>query len=73
MDSLQESFQLVLPSFERREIPMDNSMCMEDYDGKGYDQAKQVLFSDLSHSFTMFLQAMTPKWSNISCISHGIC
>ena len=55
MDSMQESFQLVLPSFERRGMPMHNSMFMRKYDGKGSDHAKKVLFSDLSHSFSMFL------------------
>ena len=50
---------------------MHNSICMEDYDGKGSDHAKQVLFSDLLHSFTMFLQAITPKGSEGSCGSQG--
>ena len=34
MDSLQESFQPVLPLLERKKILMHNSMCMKDYDGK---------------------------------------
>ena len=71
MDSLQESFQPVLPLLERKEMLMHNSMCMKDYDGKGSDHAKQVLFSDLSHSFTMFLQAMTPKGGERSCGSQS--
>ena len=71
MESMQESFQPFLPSFGRGGMPMHNSMCMRNYDGKESDHAKQVSFFDLSHSFTMFLQAMTPKGSDISCGSHG--
>ena len=68
---MQESFQPVLPSFERRGMPMHNSMCMRNNDGKGSDHAKKVLFSIFSHYFTIFLQVMTPKGSERSCGSHG--
>ena len=54
MDSFQESSQLDLPLNER-EMLMHISMCLKDYDGKGFDHAKQVVFSDLTHSLTMFL------------------
>lgn len=70
-NSMQESFQRFLLSFGRGKMPMHNSMCMRDYDGKESDHAKQVSFSDLSHSFSMFLQAMNPRGSEISCRSHG--
>ena len=55
MDYLQESSQPSLHLLERRKIFMHNSMCMKDYDGKGFDHDKQVVFSDLLHSFAMFL------------------
>ena len=55
IDSLQESSQRALPLLERGEMLMHNSMCMKDYDGKGSDHAKQVVFSDLLHSFAMIL------------------
>ena len=71
MDSMQESFQPFLPSFGRGGMPMHNSMCMRNYDGKGSDHENQVSFSNLSHSFIIFLQAMTAKGSEISCRSHG--
>ena len=53
-------------------MAMHNSMCMKDYDGKGIDHAKQVVFSDLLHSFSMFLQDMAPKGSERSCGSHSL-
>ena len=68
---MQESFQPSLPSFERGERSMHNSMCMRDIVGEEYDHVKQVSFSDFSHPFTMFMQAMTPRRSDVSCKSHG--
>ena len=50
---------------------MHNSMCMRNFDGKRSDHVEKTSFSDLSHSFTMFLQDMTPKGSERSCGSHG--
>lgn len=70
MDSFQESSQLALPLLERRGMLMHNSMCVKDYDGKGFDHDKKVVFSDLLNSFTMFLQDMNPKGSEISCGFH---
>ena len=50
---------------------MHKSMCMRDLVGKGYDPVKKVLFSDCTCYFTIFMQAMTPKRSNVPCKSHG--
>ena len=50
---------------------MHNSMCMRDIVGKGPVHVKQVLFSYYRCSFTIFMQAMTPKRRNVSCKSHG--
>ena len=71
MESLQESSQPPLPLLERKGMLMHNSMCVKDYDGKGFDHDKQVVFSDLLYSFAMFLEVMNPKGSKISCGSHG--
>ena len=70
-DSMQESFQSSLPSFERGERSMSNSMCMRGIVGKGSVHVKQVLFSDCTCYFTICMQVMTPKRSNVSCKSHG--
>ena len=70
MDSMQESFQPFLPSFERRGMPMHNSMCMRNFDGERSDHVEKDLSSDLSYYFTIFLQDMTPKGSERSCGSH---
>ena len=50
---------------------MHNSMCMRGIDGEEYDHVSQVLFSNYTYSFTMFMQAMAPRRSDISCKSHG--
>ena len=70
-DSMQELFQPSLPSLERGERSMHNSMCMRDIVGEGSDHVKKVSISDFSYSFTMFMQAMTPRRSDVSCKSHG--
>ena len=72
-NSMQESFQPSLPSFERGEMSMHNSMCMSNLDGKESVHVKQVYFSICTCSFTNCMQAMTPKRSNVSCKSHGNC
>ena len=64
-DSMQESFQPSLPSFERGERSMHNSMCMRNIVGKISHHVKQVSFSDCTCYFTIFMQAMTPKRSNV--------
>ena len=48
-----------------------NSMYRRNIDGEKFDHVMQASFSDLTHSFTMFLQAMTPERSAVSCKSHG--
>ena len=50
---------------------MHNSMCMRDIVGEESDHVKQVSFSDLTYSFTMFMHAMNPRGSDVSCKSHG--
>ena len=55
MESMQESFQPFLPSFEREEMSMHKSMCVTNLDGKGSDHVEKSLSSNLSYSFTMFL------------------
>ena len=72
MDSLQESSQLALPLLERRGMLIHISMCVKDYDGKGFDHDKKVVFSDLLHSFSMFLQDKTPKGSERSHEYHSL-
>ena len=51
---------------------MHNSMCLKDYDGRGFDHDKKVVFSDLLHSFAIFLQDNTPKGGERSCGSHSL-
>ena len=70
-DSMQESFQPFLPSLEKGEKFVHNSMYRRNIDGEKYDHVMQASFFDLTHSFTMFLLAMTPKRSFVSCKSHG--
>ena len=50
---------------------MHNSLYRRDLVGEKSNHVMQVSFSDLSYSFTMFMQAMTPKRSVVSCKSHG--
>ena len=50
---------------------MHNSMCMRGIFGEEFDHVKQVSFSHFSYPFTMFMQAMTPRRSDVSCKSHG--
>ena len=50
---------------------MHNSICRRDIVGEESDHVKQVSFSDLTYSLTMFMQAMTPMRSDVSCRSHG--
>ena len=50
---------------------MHNSMCMRNIVGEGYDRVKQDSFSDFPYYFTMFMQAMTPRRSDVSCKSRG--
>ena len=50
---------------------MHNYMYRRNIDGEESDHVMQASFSDLTHYFTMILQAMTPKRSVVSCKSHG--
>ena len=50
---------------------MHNSMYRRDLVGEKYDHVMQASFSDLTHSFTIFLQAMAPQRSVVSFKSHG--
>ena len=70
-DSMQELFQPFLPSLERGYNYMHNSICRRDIVGEKSDHVMQVSFSDLTYSFTIFMQAMTPRKSDVSCKSHG--
>ena len=69
---MQESFQPSLPTPKRRGMPMPNSMCVGDLNGKEYDLMEHVYFSDLTYSLTICMQAMAPTRSDITCRSHGI-
>ena len=70
-DSMKELFQPSLHSFERGERSMHHSICMRIIVGKESDHVKHVLFSDYTYYFTMFMQAMAPRTSDISCKSYG--
>ena len=70
-DSMQESFQLFLPSFEKGGKFVNNSMYRRNNYGEKYDHVMHASFFDFMHSFTMLLQAMTPKRIFLSCKSHG--
>ena len=70
-ESMKESFQPSLPSFERGDISMHHSICMRSIVGEEYDHVKHVLFSYFTYYCTMFMQAMTPRRSDVSCKSHG--
>ena len=72
-DSMKELFQLSLPSFERGERSMHNFRGMKGVDGEESDHVNQVLFSNCTYYFTMFMQAMAPRRSDVSCKSHGKC
>ena len=50
---------------------MHNSMCMRDIVGEESDHVKKVSFYDFTYYFTMFMYAMAPRRSNVSCKSHG--
>ena len=50
---------------------MHNSMCIRGIVGKVSIHVKQVHFSFSTCSFTICMQAMTPKRSNVSFKSHG--
>ena len=51
---------------------MPNSMCVGELNGKESDLMEHVYFSDLTHYLTICMQAMAPKRSDITFISHGI-
>ena len=70
-DSMQESFQSFLHSLEKGEKIVHNSMFRRNIDGEKSEHVMQDLFSDLMYSFTMLLQAMTPKRSVVPYESHG--
>lgn len=70
-DSMQELFQPSLPSFERGERSMHNSMCMRGIFREESGHVNQVSFSNFSYYFTVFMQAMTPIRSDVSHKSHG--
>ena len=69
---MHEKFQPSLPSLKREEIPMPNSMCVGDLNGKESDLMEYVYFSYLTHYLTICIQAMAPKRSDITCRFHGI-
>ena len=52
---MQDLFQPFLPSLEKGEKYVHNSMSRRNIDGEKYDHVMQASFSDLTHSFTMFL------------------
>ena len=54
-DSMQELFQPSLPSFERGEISMHNSMSRRSIVGEESNHVNHVLFSDCTYSYTMFM------------------
>lgn len=54
-DSMQETFQPFLPSLEKGEKSMPNSMYRRDIVGEKSDHVMQVSFSNLTHYFTMFM------------------
>ena len=70
-DSMKELFQPSLPSFERGERSMHHCICIRRIVGEGHTHVNHVLFSDCIHYFTIFMQAMAPRRSNISCKLHG--
>ena len=70
-DSMKGLFQPYLPSLERGERSMHHSICMRSIVGEESDHVKKVLFFDCTYSFTMFMQAMNLRRSNVSCKSHG--
>lgn len=58
-------------SLERGEKYMHNSMCRRNIVGEKSDHVMLVSFSDLTYYFTMFMQVVTPRRSDISFKSHG--
>ena len=70
-DSMKELFQPSLPSFERGDRSMHHSICIRRTVGEEHAHVRHILFFDCMHSFTMFMQAMAPRRSVISCKPHG--
>ena len=54
-DSMKGLFQPSLPSFEKGERSMHNSMCMRGIVGEESDHVKKVSFSNFTYYFTMFM------------------
>ena len=63
----EESNQLTLSSFEEENRSMHHSIDGRRIVGEKHDHVTYVLYSDFMYSYTMFLQAMTPRRSVISC------
>ena len=68
---MQDSFQSFLPSLEKGEKFVHNSMYRRNIDGEKSEHVMKALFSGLMYSFTMMLQAMDPKRSVVPYESHG--
>ena len=67
----EESNQLTLSSFEEDNRSMHDSIDGRRIVGEKNDHVTYVLYSNFMHYYTMFLQAMTQKRSNIFCKPHG--
>ena len=56
---------------EEGDRPMHNSIDMRRIVGEEHALVTHFLYYDFMHYFTMFMQAMTPRRSIISCKLHG--
>ena len=70
-DSMKDSIQPSLPSFERGDRSMHHSICMRRIGCEEHTHVNHVLFSDCMYSFTVYMQAMTPRRSIVPYKLHG--
>ena len=71
--SKEELNQPSLSSLEEESRSMHHSIDMRRIVAGEHVLSSCVLYSDFMHSYTMLLQAMTPRRSDILCKSHGNC
>ena len=64
-DSKEELNQPSLPSLEEESRSMHHSIDRRRIVGEDHALSTSILYYDFMHSYTMFLQAMIPRRSNI--------
>ena len=69
--SMKELNKPSLSIFKGGDRSKCHSICMRRIVGKEHALVKHVLYYDCMHYFTMFMEAMAPRKSIISCKIHG--